>query len=63
MPNLIITRREGETLVLDERITIKVVGYKGSAVKLAIEAPESVNVRRGELPAPIGPNNIRGEAG
>lgn len=31
MSNLIITRREGETIVIDERITIKVVGHQGAA--------------------------------
>ncbi len=54
MPNLIIARRGGETIILDERITIKVLGHQGKAVKISIEAPADVNIRRGELPARVG---------
>jgi len=51
MPNLIVARKEGETLVIDEKITITVVGYQGKAVRLSVSAPRDVNIRRGELPA------------
>lgn len=53
MPNLVITRREGETIVIGDRITIKVVGYQGQAVKLAIEAPREIKIWRGEVGARV----------
>ena len=51
MPNLILTRRIGETVVLDENITITINDVDGNHVRLSIEAPREVKIRRGELPA------------
>jgi len=51
LPNLIVSRKEGETIVIDERITITVLGSQGKAIRLSISAPKEVNIRRGELPA------------
>lgn len=51
MPNLILARREGETIVIDERITVTIVEVEGKNVRISIEAPREVNIRRGELPA------------
>jgi len=51
MGNLVLSRREGEKLLIDTRdgrIVVKVVRVK-SAVKLAIMAPRSVLVLRNEL--------------
>lgn len=52
MPNLILSRREGETIVIDEKITIKFLLVDGKNIRLSIEAPREVNIRRGEL-APV----------
>lgn len=49
MPNLILMRSIGETIVIDERITITITGHRGNQVKVAIEAPVEVKIRRGEL--------------
>lgn len=51
---LVISRKSGEYLVLNDNIFIKVVkvkegGEEGDKVKLAIEAPEDVKVTRGEI--------------
>lgn len=51
MPNLILSRGEGETIVIDERITIQFLEFDGKSVRLSIQAPREVNIRRGELPA------------
>ena len=51
MPNLILSRREGETIVIDEIITITLLEVDGKTIRLSIEAPREVNIRRGELPA------------
>lgn len=53
MPNLILSRREGETVVIDERITIRILEVDGKSIRLSIEAPREVNIRRGELPAHV----------
>jgi carbon storage regulator len=50
MPNLILSRREGETVVIDEKITIRFLEVDGKSIRLSIEAPREVNIRRGELP-------------
>lgn len=51
MPKLILTRREGETIVINENVTIKFLEVDGKNIRLSIEAPREVNIRRGELPA------------
>ncbi len=50
MPNLILTRRIGETVVIDEKITLTITEVDGNHVRLSIQAPREVNIRRGELP-------------
>ncbi|MCA9036180.1 MAG: carbon storage regulator [Planctomycetaceae bacterium] len=46
---LVLGRQEGEEIVICERIRIRVTSIKGNRVRLAIEAPESDSIRRGEL--------------
>jgi carbon storage regulator len=46
---LILTRRAGQEIVLDEATTIRVHKIRGNRVSLAVEAPRRVHVRRGEL--------------
>jgi carbon storage regulator len=50
MPNLILSRHTGETIVFNEEITVTILDCQGSTVRVSIEAPRSVNIRRGELP-------------
>jgi carbon storage regulator len=46
---LVLARKQGQTIVIDGRIKITVLKVKGSAVRLGIDAPEEVSIRRGEL--------------
>jgi|DewCreStandDraft_4_1066084.scaffolds.fasta_scaffold11698_7 carbon storage regulator len=46
---LVLTRKERERLIIDERIVITVVRVAGGAVRLGIEAPLEVPIRREEL--------------
>jgi carbon storage regulator len=46
---LILTRRIGETLLIGDDITIKVVGINGNQVRIGIDAPLDVQVMRSEL--------------
>ncbi len=55
---LVLTRKIGESLVIDGNITIKVSQIQGNRVKLCIDAPRSHRVLRAEIevedaPAPV----------
>lgn len=43
-----LTRRVGESIIIDERISIYVSKIRGGRVELAIECDKSVSVRRSE---------------
>lgn len=46
---LILTRRVGETIRIGDEITLKVVNIQGLTVRLAVQAPEQVEIWREEL--------------
>ena len=46
---LILQRKAGESLLIGEDITIRVVSVDGTRVRLAISAPEDVSILRSEL--------------
>ncbi|MBI1902169.1 MAG: carbon storage regulator [Planctomycetia bacterium] len=46
---LVLTRKVQEKIQIGQNITVTVVRVKGKAVRLGIEAPESVRISRGEL--------------
>ena len=46
---LILTRRVGETVVVGDNVSVTVLGFKGSQVRLGIEAPADVSVHREEI--------------
>jgi carbon storage regulator len=46
---LVLSRKNRETIVIDGRITVKVLQIKGGAIRLGIEAPPEMSIRRGEL--------------
>jgi carbon storage regulator len=46
---LVLTRRLGETVVIDGGIQITVVAVQGNKVRLGISAPPSVQVDREEI--------------
>ena len=46
---LILTRRIGEKLVIDENVIITMMGVKGSQIRIGIEAPRDVQVHREEI--------------
>ena len=47
---LVISRRTNESFVIDGNITITVLRMQGNNVRLGIEAPKEVPIRREELP-------------
>lgn len=46
---LILTRRKGEYIEIESGIRVTVLEIAGKRVRLGIEAPEGVHIRRGEL--------------
>ena len=46
---LILQRKAGESLLIGEDITVRVVSVDGARVRLAISAPEDVPILRSEL--------------
>lgn len=46
---LILQRKAGESLLIGEDITVRVISVDGTRVRLAISAPEDVPILRSEL--------------
>ena len=46
---LILTRRIGETLMVGDDVTIRVLGVKGNQVRIGVNAPKDVAVHREEI--------------
>ena len=46
---LVLSRKEGESIIINENITIVVTRIQGGKVRIGIEAPKDVPVRRQEL--------------
>ena len=54
---LILSRKPGESIVIDGRITVKIMRLEGDMVKLGIDAPINVPVHRQEVNDEIQKNN------
>ena len=46
---LVLSRKYQDTIVIDQRIRIKVLAIRGDRIRLGIEAPDDVVILRGEL--------------
>ncbi len=46
---LVLTRKLGETIVIDDNIVIKVIDIHGKQIRLGIEAPMEIGIYRGEI--------------
>lgn len=47
---LVLTRKNGESIDIGDDIVIKIVKAKNNKVKIGIEAPRTIKVKRSELP-------------
>ena len=54
---LVLSRKLNESIVIDGRITVKIVRVEGDVVKLGIDAPAEVPVHRQEVYEEILRNN------
>ena len=63
---LVLSRAPGQNVVLDDRIVVTVLVSRPGIVRLGIDAPDGVTVRRGELdpqpPAGGAPDVTPGDA-
>jgi carbon storage regulator len=55
---LILSRKPGESIVIDGRITVKIVRLDGDTIKLGISAPLDIPVHRQEVYEEIQRNNV-----
>lgn len=46
---LILTRRVGESIRINDNVNITVLGVKGSQVRIGVDAPRDVKVHREEI--------------
>jgi carbon storage regulator CsrA len=46
---LVLSRKLLEVIKIGDSITITIVKVQGNTVRVGIEAPQEVNIRRGEL--------------
>lgn len=54
---LILSRKPGESIVIDGHITVKIMRLEGDVVKVGIEAPIHVPIHRHEVYEEIQKNN------
>ncbi|MFP4312217.1 MAG: carbon storage regulator CsrA, partial [Nitriliruptoraceae bacterium] len=46
---LVLSRRLGESIVIGNEVTVRVIEVRGDQVKLGIDAPRSVQIHREEI--------------
>ncbi|EGT2204903.1 carbon storage regulator CsrA [Clostridioides difficile] len=56
---LVISRKKDEAVLIGENIEVKVVGVDGNNVKLAISAPNNINILRKEIYEKVKSENIK----
>ncbi|MCC0644161.1 MULTISPECIES: carbon storage regulator CsrA [unclassified Clostridioides] len=56
---LVISRKKDEAVLIGESIEVKVVGVDGNNVKLAISAPNNINILRKEIYEKVKSENIK----
>lgn len=59
---LVLSRKQSESIVIGDRITVTILRLKGNTVRVGIEAPDDVPILRGELEPDAGEAILMGEA-
>lgn len=55
---LVLTRKKGEAIILNDNIEVVIVGIDGEQVKLGINAPKNIDVHRKEVYLAIQEENM-----
>lgn len=55
---LVLTRKKGEKIIIDDNIELIVVEIEGNKVKLGIDAPRSIEIHREEVYRKIKEENL-----
>jgi carbon storage regulator len=46
---LILTRKVGQIIIIDDEVKVEVLGTKGNQVRIGIHAPKEISVHREEV--------------
>ncbi|MCL5410262.1 MAG: carbon storage regulator CsrA [Patescibacteria group bacterium] len=57
---LVLARKVGQSIIIDDNIEILVIEVRGDQVRLGIEAPRTIPVHRKELLEQIKLENLKG---
>ena len=55
---LVLSRKKGQTIIIDGRIEVTVLEVEGDAVKIGIAAPKEVQITRKELLQSVKETNV-----
>ena len=55
---LVLSRKENQRLIIGDNVVVEVIRVSGGTVRLGIQAPSEVPIRREEL-APVAPQDQR----
>ena len=47
---LVLSRKAEESIVIDDQIKVVILGVRGNTVRIGVEAPDKISIRRIELP-------------
>ena len=55
---LVLSRKSGQRILIGDRVVVTVLSFQGRNVRLGVDAPREVEVRRSELPTIGSPATI-----
>ncbi|SFS85291.1 carbon storage regulator CsrA [Paenibacillus sp. 453mf] len=59
---LVLSRKKGESIVIDEQIEVTVLGVEGDTIRIGIQAPAEVDIFRKEVHLAIQETNRQSAA-